>query len=179
MCRSYNVIELYDNELHTKSEIMDYLAQRLNFPDYFGYNLDAFNDCLGDVQTPTLIRIVCNGAEPKVSWIKAIYEITKGVSEWNDDVKVELITEAGFHPGDIVQHFKRETLDRDAFEQGKYLYRIIGVAIHSETGEPMMIYEPLYDRQGLFARPLEMFLSEVDHEKYPEIKQKYRFEKVK
>lgn len=84
-----------------------------------------------------------------------------------------------FHPGDIVQHFKRETLDPEAFAQNKYLYRIIGVATHSETGEPMMVYEPLYDGQGLFVRPLEMFLSEVDHEKYPEIKQKYRFEKVR
>ena len=43
----------------------------------------------------------------------------------------------------------------------------------------MMVYEPLYDGQGLFVRPLDMFLSEVDHEKYPEIKQKYRFEKVR
>ena len=83
------------------------------------------------------------------------------------------------HSGDIVQHFKRETLDAEALAQNKYLYRIIGVATHSETGEPMMVYQPLYDEQGLFVRPLEMFLSEVDHEKYPEIKQKYRFEKVK
>ena len=84
-----------------------------------------------------------------------------------------------FHPGDIVQHFKRETLDPEAFAQNKYLYRIIGVATNSETGEPMMVYEPLYDGQGLFVRPLGMFLSEVDHEKYPDIKQKYRFEKVR
>ena len=66
-----------------------------------------------------------------------------------------------FHPGDIVQHFKRETLDAEALAQNKYLYKIIGVATHSETGEPM-----------------EMFLSEVDHEKYPQIRQKFRFEKV-
>ena len=84
-----------------------------------------------------------------------------------------------FQPGDIVQHFKRETLDEETLAQSKYLYKIIGVAAHSETGEQMMVYQPLYDEQGMFVRPLGMFLSEVDHEKYPQIRQKYRFEKVK
>jgi len=83
-----------------------------------------------------------------------------------------------FHPGDIVQHFKRETLDPEALAQNKYLYKIIGVATHSETGELMMVYQPLYEDKGMYVRPLEMFLSEVDHEKYPNIKQKVRFEKV-
>ena len=83
-----------------------------------------------------------------------------------------------FHPGDIVQHFKRETLDEEALAQNKYLYKIIGIATHSETGEAMMVYQPLYEDKGMYVRPLEMFLSEVDHEKYPDIKQKYRFEKV-
>ena len=81
-----------------------------------------------------------------------------------------------FHPGDIVQHFKRETLDPEALAQNKYLYKIIGTATHSETGEQMMVYQPLYDAQGMYVRPLEMFLSEVDHEKYPDIKQKFRFD---
>ena len=83
-----------------------------------------------------------------------------------------------FHPGDIVQHFKRETLDEEALAQNKYLYKIIGVATHSETGELMMVYQPLYEDKGMYVRPLELFLSEVDHEKYPNIKQKVRFEKV-
>ena len=81
-------------------------------------------------------------------------------------------------PGDIVQHFKREMLSDGERKTNKYLYEIVGVATHSETREPMMIYKALYDDGGMFARPLEMFLSEVDNEKYPNIKQKYRFEKV-
>ncbi len=82
-----------------------------------------------------------------------------------------------FTPGEIVQHFKRETLNDADRNANKYLYRIIGKAEHTETKEPMMIYQALYDNFGIYARPYEMFMSEVDREKYPEIKQKYRFEK--
>ena len=83
--------------------------------------------------------------------------------------------------GDIVQHFKRELLlDTDS---QVYLYRILDVAEHTETKEKLVIYQALYDndkmgiRFGVYARPYDMFMSEVDHEKYPNIKQKYRFEK--
>ena len=80
-----------------------------------------------------------------------------------------------FRVGDIVCHFKRETVDPAT---DRYLYMIVGTATHSETGEQMMVYSPLYGDGGLFVRPLDMFLSEVDHEKYPDIRQKYRFELV-
>jgi hypothetical protein len=77
-----------------------------------------------------------------------------------------------FKAGDIVQHFKRETVDP---QTTTYLYKIIGIATHSETRESMMVYQALYGDQGLYVRPLEMFMSEVDHKKYPNIRQKYRF----
>jgi hypothetical protein len=86
--------------------------------------------------------------------------------------------------GDIVQHFKRETLDLTIPNRKQlYLYRIIDIAEHTETKEKLVIYQALYDNDdmgihfGVFARPYNMFMSEVDHEKYPNIKQKYRFEK--
>lgn len=83
-----------------------------------------------------------------------------------------------FKPGDVVQHFKREMLGSEETDANKYLYEIVGIATHSETLEPMMVYRPLYGDGGMYARPLGMFLGEVDHDKYPEVKQKYRFEKV-
>ena len=81
--------------------------------------------------------------------------------------------EREFKPGDIVQHFKREF---DS-EGNNYLYEIVGVAHHSETDENLMVYRALYGGGKMCARPVDMFYSEVDRSKYPDVKQKYRFEK--
>ena len=78
--------------------------------------------------------------------------------------------------GDIVQHFKREWVSAETSE---YLYKVLAFAQHTETGERLVIYQALYSPFKVCARPYTMFMSEVDREKYPDIRQQYRFEKVK
>lgn len=80
-----------------------------------------------------------------------------------------------FNVGDIVKHFKRECVTGESPE---YIYRILAFAIHSESGEHLVVYQGLYPPYKTCARPYEMFISEVDRIKYPNIKQKYRFEKI-
>lgn len=69
-------------------------------------------------------------------------------------------------PGKKYMHFK-----------GKE-YLVTDIAIHSETRELYVVYKALYGDFKTFIRPYEMFASPVDREKYPDVKQEYRFEEI-
>lgn len=62
------------------------------------------------------------------------------------------------------------------FKGGMYL--VTDIAVHSETAEPMVIYKSFNNLDLVWARPLSMFMSEVDHEKYPDVEQFMRFERI-
>ncbi len=68
--------------------------------------------------------------------------------------------------GSIYRHFKGN------------LYRVEGIAKHSENCEEFVVYRQMYGDGSLWIRPLSMFLEEVDRVKYPDAVQKYRFELI-
>ena len=67
----------------------------------------------------------------------------------------------------IYKHFKGD------------LFIVLDEAKNCEDGTTVVVYRALYGDHQLFVREKEMFLSEVDHDKYPDVKQKYRFEEQK
>lgn len=69
-------------------------------------------------------------------------------------------------PGKQYRHFKGN------------LYTVLNLAIHTETGETLVVYRADYGDNIIYARPYDMFASEVDKSKYPNVEQVYRFEMV-
>lgn len=77
--------------------------------------------------------------------------------KWGDNMRPEPKV------GQIYRHFKGN------------VYEIIAIAKHTESEERLVIYKSGNENATVYARPLEMFLSEVDHEKYRDVEAKYRF----
>ncbi len=68
------------------------------------------------------------------------------------------------HVGKVYKHFKGHE------------YRVECIALHTETNEQMVVYRDINDEKKVFVRPYDMFISLNDIEKYPDVKQIYRFE---
>lgn len=104
-----------------------------------------------------------------MTWKYARYTINQPVPEHD-----KIIT-----PGAVVQHFKRCYCKEDNPDtKFNYYYVVLGTAVDTDTSEEHVIYRALYGYHQVYVRRKEEFLSLVDTEKYPDVKQKYRFEFV-
>lgn len=81
-----------------------------------------------------------------------------------------------FQPGQIIKHFKRDFLNPVEMGTNMYLYKVLAIGKHTETGEEMLVYQALYAPFETYIRPLAMAESPVNVEKYPKTKQEYRLE---
>lgn len=159
-------------------QISVYKERMLSWPDEkqtqrIAINIDmeskqAFVDlCCRYIATPS--DIIRRWVYECLDKNKLIYEIAVNEDDTND-VKVEPVkaelTRCFPVSGQIWRHFK-----------GKE-YRIITISKHSETNEQYVVYSQLYAPYEDYVRPLDMFMSEVDHTLYPEAAQRYRFELI-
>lgn len=111
--------------------------------------------------------------------LKTQYSSSDELSFPITDIIIEDDASRRFIPGMTVRHFKAEFNTPEQELQNNYYYKILGTGKHSETGEKLMIYQALFNDHYICARPYSMFESKVDKEKYPNVKQEYRFQIIR
>ena len=93
----------------------------------------------------------------------------------------EVVEREMFKPGEIIRHFKRDFCTEEELNANKYLYKVVGIFVHTETHTTMLGYQALYFPFTSFVRPLvdgdTAAMGFVDKDKYPEAKQTFRLEK--
>lgn len=95
-----------------------------------------------------------------------VYKQLLNVSEEESSIEDNTDTKREWKAFDLVRHFKGTE------------YRIIGIGVDTETEKEVIMYKKADNTGNVWVRPRDMFESEVDHDKYPDVKQKYRFELV-
>ncbi|MBQ0005612.1 MAG: DUF1653 domain-containing protein [Clostridiales bacterium] len=141
------------------TEALRYIGEELAFPSYYGCNLDALYDCLSEVREEVKFAFVYD-KDIDADWLDGIAKVVGDAAAVNKNI----ICLNALKLGATYKHFKGN------------MYVAEDIAKHSEDCTDYVVYRKQYGDGGLWIRPLEMFLEEVDHDKYPEVEQKYRFE---
>ena len=170
LIKNLNTDELY--------VVIQYNSCEDNYYDNMGIVLEKDLTNFIETQDSKYITVVSNDDDWDISEYKLVqstkYEIEQKIEYVlkNDNIHNR------FRVGDIVKHFKYETLSEEEKKEHKYLYKILAFAKHTEKDETFVIYQALYGNFETFARPMEMFNERLDKQQYPNIKSKYRFNKV-
>ncbi|MBQ9016238.1 MAG: leucine-rich repeat protein [Firmicutes bacterium] len=90
MSEERRIVTIDEKQYETREDILRFIAQELDFPDYFGLNYDALNDCLGEIGRPTTLRFLQEGDRFRSDGAGMIYEIASRVAEWNPNLQAEI-----------------------------------------------------------------------------------------
>lgn len=82
-------ITIDERDFQEPEQLMNYLKETLAFPEWFGGNLRALNDCLGDICEPTLITIIRRDPTPDTWFDRASITIVRASME-NDELRVRV-----------------------------------------------------------------------------------------
>lgn len=90
MTEERRIVIIDEKQYETREDLLRFIARELDFPDYFGLNYDALNDCLGEIGRPTTLRFLREGDRFRWDGVRMTYEIVSRIAEWNPNLQAEI-----------------------------------------------------------------------------------------